>query len=80
MAAYQANYGFSEDGDQGANSAAVSSNDPGASESSKQKPGGGTKTPNPDPDPHETPAKEVKQKAEKRKADPGKVTATTTED
>lgn len=78
MAAYQANYGFSEDGDQGANSAAVSGNDPGASESSKQKSGDAAKNPNPDP--HETSAKEVKQKAEKRKADPGKVTATTTED
>ncbi|KAM6912096.1 17S U2 SnRNP complex component HTATSF1 isoform 1-T3 [Lycodopsis pacificus] len=74
IAAYQANYGFTQDGDPDANKAAVSSSNPAAPEphskpSEKEKPGDSSK--NQDPDQHETAAKEDKQKGEKRKPDPG---------
>ncbi|KAG8008050.1 HIV Tat-specific factor 1-like protein [Nibea albiflora] len=72
IAAYQANYGFTQEGDPDANSAAVSSTNPVAPEpdskpSEKEKSREATQK----PDQHETPAKEAKQKGEKRKADPG---------
>lgn len=74
IAAYQANYGFTQEGDPDANSAAVSSTDPAATEtdskpSEREKPGDAAKIPNPDQ--HEATAKEAKQKGEKRKAEPG---------
>eukprot|EP00064_Thunnus_orientalis_P021935 superscaffoldBa00006981_g22106 len=67
IAAYQANYGFTKDGDPDANNAAVSSTDPAAPE--KEKPGDDAQKPKPEQ--QETPAKEAKQKGEKRKAEPG---------
>uniref|UniRef100_A0A3Q3WPP1 17S U2 SnRNP complex component HTATSF1 n=1 Tax=Mola mola TaxID=94237 RepID=A0A3Q3WPP1_MOLML len=74
LAAYQANYGFSQEGNPDANSAAVSSNEAAASEPDnkpleKEKPGDDSQNVNPDQ--RETPAKEAKQKGEKRKAEPG---------
>ncbi|XP_040005820.1 HIV Tat-specific factor 1 [Xiphias gladius] len=74
IAAYQANYGFTQEGDPDTNNATVSSTDPAAPEpdgkpSVKQNTGDATQ--NPDPDQHETLAKEAKQKGEKRKAEPG---------
>ncbi|XP_073335164.1 17S U2 SnRNP complex component HTATSF1 [Pagrus major] len=76
IAAYQANYGFTQDGDPDANNAAVSSTEPAASKpdskpSEKEKPGDATQNPNLNPDQHETSAKEAKQKGEKRKAEQG---------
>ncbi|XP_037604027.1 HIV Tat-specific factor 1 [Sebastes umbrosus] len=75
IAAYQANYGFTKDGDPDANQAAVSSSNPAAPEpdskaSEKEKPGVAAKKPHPD-DQHEAQDKEAKQKGEKRKPDPG---------
>ncbi|KAE8287339.1 HIV Tat-specific factor 1 [Larimichthys crocea] len=72
IAAYQANYGFTQEGDPDTNNAAVSSTDPvapepGSKPSEKEKPGEATQK----PDQHESPAKEAKQKGEKRKAEPG---------
>ncbi|KAM7374533.1 hypothetical protein PAMP_007184 [Pampus punctatissimus] len=67
IAAYQANYGFTKEGDPDANNAAVSSTEPAAPE--KEKPGGDTQKLKPDQ--HETPAKDAKQKGEKRKVEPG---------
>lgn len=74
LAAYQANYGFTGEGDQAANNATASSKEPAATEpdkklSDKEKPGDATQ----DVKQHETPAKEAKQKGEKRKAEPGYV-------
>ncbi|KAM6983444.1 17S U2 SnRNP complex component HTATSF1 [Tautogolabrus adspersus] len=73
IAAYQANYGFTKEGDPDANNSAVSSNDPAAPEKdgkpSEKKPGDATQNLNPDSS--ETPAKDPKQKGEKRKAEPG---------
>ncbi|TNM85174.1 hypothetical protein fugu_009352 [Takifugu bimaculatus] len=74
LAAYQANYGFRQEGGSDSNSAAVSSSEPTVPNShkpspEKQKPGDPIRTPNADQP--ETAAKEVKQKAEKRKAEPG---------
>lgn len=61
----------------------MSSSDPAASESDKkppekEKPGDVKQTTNPDQ--HETPAKEARQKGEKRKAEPGKVSVTTSKE
>lgn len=67
IAAYQANYGFTKEGDPDANNAAVSSTDPAAPE--KEKPGDYTQKQ--EADQRETPAKEAKQKGEKRKVEPG---------
>ncbi|KAM9847152.1 17S U2 SnRNP complex component HTATSF1 [Aulostomus maculatus] len=74
MAAYQANYGFSQEGDPDVQSkAAVGSTKPAAPQpdrkppEKKEKAGDGNLT----PDQQETPAKEAKQKGEKRKAEPG---------
>ncbi|XP_069002233.1 17S U2 SnRNP complex component HTATSF1 [Embiotoca jacksoni] len=72
IAAYQANYGFTQEGDP--NNAAPSSTDPAApgpnsKPSEKEKPV--DPSANPIPDQNETSDKEAKQKGEKRKADPG---------
>ncbi|XP_060911239.1 HIV Tat-specific factor 1 [Labrus mixtus] len=71
IAAYQANYGFTKEGDP--DNTAVSSTDPAAPEKdskpSEKKPGDATQNLNPDSS--ETTAKEPKQKGEKRKAEPG---------
>ncbi|XP_068456745.1 17S U2 SnRNP complex component HTATSF1 [Clinocottus analis] len=74
IAAYQANYGFTPDGDPDTNNAAVSSSDQAAPEpqskpSEKEKPGDSLKKQNPVQ--HETAAVQAKQKGEKRKPDPG---------
>lgn len=70
IAAYQANYGFTQEGEPDANNSAVSSTDPADSKSpEKEKPGNAAQNKNPDQ--QETPAKDAKQKGEKRKADPG---------
>ncbi|XP_018547074.1 HIV Tat-specific factor 1 [Lates calcarifer] len=74
IAAYQANYGFTQEGAPDTNNAAVSSTEPAALKpdskpSEKQQPGDATQNPNPEQ--HETPTKEAKQKGEKRKAEPG---------
>ncbi|XP_070838995.1 17S U2 SnRNP complex component HTATSF1 [Chaetodon trifascialis] len=74
IAAYQANYGFTQEGDPDANNATVSSTDQAAPEkdskpSEKEKPVAAA--PNPNPNQPEPPAKEAKQKGEKRKAEPG---------
>ncbi|XP_008297061.1 17S U2 SnRNP complex component HTATSF1 [Stegastes partitus] len=74
IAAYQANYGFTKEGDPDANNAALSSKDPAAPNSDnklseKEKPL--DLTPNPVSEQRETTAKEAKQKGEKRKAEPG---------
>ncbi|XP_068188180.1 17S U2 SnRNP complex component HTATSF1 [Antennarius striatus] len=74
IAAYQANYGFREDGEPDANNAAVSNTDSPAPEPDSQppeikKPGDATQKLNPEQ--HETPAKDAKQKGEKRKTEPG---------
>ena len=71
IAAYQANYGFTKEGEPDANSAAVSSTDPEASEKEKK----GDDSQKPKPDEQETPAKEAKQKGEKRKLEPGSATS-----
>ncbi|XP_035522212.1 HIV Tat-specific factor 1 [Morone saxatilis] len=74
IAAYQANYGFTKEGDPDANSGAVSSTEPAAPEpdgksSGKEKAGDAPQTPQADQP--ETPDKEAKQKGEKRKAEAG---------
>lgn len=74
MAAYQANYGFTKEGEPDANNSAPSSSDPqppkpNSKPPEKEKSAGST--PNPVPD--QTSAKDPKQKGEKRKADPGKL-------
>ncbi|KAF3705678.1 HIV Tat-specific factor 1 [Channa argus] len=71
IAAYQANYGFTQEGNC---NPAVSSTDPpppkpDSQPSKEQKSVDVTQTPNPEK--LETPAKEAKQKGEKRKAEPG---------
>lgn len=76
LAAYQANYGFTEEGSQAANNAATeSSKDSAVCEakkpSDKEKPADGVQ--NVDPKQQESPAKEQKQKGEKRKLEPGSV-------
>lgn len=76
LAAYQANYGFTEEGDQAANNAATEGNkDSAASEarkpSDKEKPGDGVK--DVEPSQQESPAKDLKQKGEKRKLEQGSV-------
>lgn len=77
IAAYQANYGFTQEGGSDSNSATVSSSEKAVPDShkkppEKQKPGPPIQTPNADQP--ETPSKDTKQKAEKRKAEPGTVT------
>lgn len=67
MAAYQANYGFTREGDPDAGNVAVSSTDPAAPEKEKE----GDDTQKSKPGQQETPAKEAKQKGEKRKAEQG---------
>ncbi|KAI3373214.1 hypothetical protein L3Q82_006529 [Scortum barcoo] len=74
IAAYQANYGFTKEGEPDADSAAVSSIYPAAPEPDrkpleKEQPGDASQNLNQDQ--HEKPAKEAKQKGEKRKAEPG---------
>ncbi|XP_051256534.1 HIV Tat-specific factor 1 [Dicentrarchus labrax] len=74
IAAYQANYGFTKEGDPDANSATVSGTDPAAPEpdsksSEKEKAGDAPQAPQADQP--ETPDKEAKQKGEKRKAEAG---------
>ncbi|CAG08855.1 unnamed protein product, partial [Tetraodon nigroviridis] len=74
LAAYQANYGFTQEGGSDSKSAAVSSSEPADPDSNKtppekQNPGRPTQTSNADPP--EAPSKEIKQKGEKRKAEPG---------
>lgn len=76
MAAYQANYGFTPEGDKGEIKAAVSSTDPATPKpdskpSAEPKPGDAVQNPNPEQ--QENQAKEAKQKGEKRKAEPGNV-------
>ncbi|XP_063751059.1 LOW QUALITY PROTEIN: HIV Tat-specific factor 1 [Eleginops maclovinus] len=71
IAAYQANYGFTQDGDPDANIAAVSSSNTAAPEtdsksSGKKKPAEATEDQDPDQQ-----SKEAKQKGEKRKAEQG---------
>ena len=80
MAAYQANYGFTKEGEPDVNAAAVSDTDPAIPNpdsklSEKQKTGDATQNLNPDQ--QGTLAKEAKQKGEKRKAEPGKAKSTT---
>ncbi|XP_035480708.2 HIV Tat-specific factor 1 [Scophthalmus maximus] len=70
MAAYQANYGFTKEGDPDANNAAVSGAEAADSKPSVKQ-AAGNATENLDPEQQESAAKEAKQKAEKRKADPG---------
>ncbi|XP_074528159.1 17S U2 SnRNP complex component HTATSF1 [Halichoeres trimaculatus] len=72
IAAYQANYGFTEEGAPSADNAAVSGTVQAPKEtdsrpSEKEKPGDATQKPNQT----ETSAKDPKQKGEKRKAEPG---------
>ncbi|XP_029303644.1 17S U2 SnRNP complex component HTATSF1 [Cottoperca gobio] len=74
IAAYQANYGFTQDGAPDANIAAVSSSNPAAAKpeskpSQKKKPGDAVQKQDPDQD--ETSSKDDKQKGEKRKPEPG---------
>ncbi|KAM3869161.1 17S U2 SnRNP complex component HTATSF1-like [Diretmus argenteus] len=74
IAAYQANYGFTQDGDPDANASAVSSADPVAPGPDSKAPG--QKNPRDPPqtlnsNQNETPAKDAKQKGEKRKLEPG---------
>ncbi|XP_017276913.1 HIV Tat-specific factor 1 [Kryptolebias marmoratus] len=74
MAAYQANYGFNQEGEPDTNNAALSSSDPAPPEPNKKAPEKEKSTdpvPNPVPEQQETSAKEAKQKGEKRKAEPG---------
>ncbi|XP_041864148.1 HIV Tat-specific factor 1 [Melanotaenia boesemani] len=74
IAAYQANYGFTEEGGPDANKATVSSSDPPAPEPNSKPPvkeKSIDSAPNPIQDQHGTSTKETKQKGEKRKADPG---------
>lgn len=74
IAAYQANYGFTKEGDPDANNAALSSKDPAVPELEKKLPEKEKPVdpaPNPVSEQRETAAKEVKQKGEKRKAEPG---------
>nr|XP_057943821.1 HIV Tat-specific factor 1 isoform X1 [Doryrhamphus excisus] len=68
MAAYQANYGFTHEGDPDASSAQPVATATESQPPAKEKPGGGGDL---IPGHHESPAKDGKQKAEKRKADPG---------
>lgn len=77
IAAYQANYGFSKEGDPEESNATVSSTGPVApiledKPTEEQKPQDTNKNPNTEK--HETPTKDAKPKGEKRKAEPGKVT------
>uniref|UniRef100_A0A665U4G0 17S U2 SnRNP complex component HTATSF1 n=1 Tax=Echeneis naucrates TaxID=173247 RepID=A0A665U4G0_ECHNA len=74
IAAYQANYGFTKEGEPDLNNAAVSSTDSAAPEPNSkpsEKQGPADATLNQSPDQQETPAQETKQKGEKRKAEPG---------
>ncbi|XP_054907443.1 HIV Tat-specific factor 1 [Poeciliopsis prolifica] len=74
IAAYQANYGFTEEGDPGAKNVAQSVSEPVAPESNSKLPEK-EKSVNPAPSPateqQESSAKEAKQKGEKRKPEPG---------
>ncbi|XP_049893308.1 HIV Tat-specific factor 1 [Epinephelus moara] len=74
IAAYQANYGFTQEGDPDVDKAAVSGTEPAAPKpdskpSEKEKPGNAAQKT--EPVQQETPCKEAKQKGEKRKAEPG---------
>ncbi|XP_024122420.1 HIV Tat-specific factor 1 isoform X2 [Oryzias melastigma] len=74
IAAYQANYGFTKEGDPDTNAGAVSSSDPPAPEPNSKPPEkekSEAPASEPVPDPTETTAKQAKQKGEKRKGDPG---------
>lgn len=72
MAAYQANYGFTQEGDPDANSTAPSSTDSAATKTDSQKPQKEKSAdPTPKPNQEEASSKEVKQKGEKRKAEAG---------
>ncbi|XP_061755219.1 HIV Tat-specific factor 1 [Nerophis ophidion] len=69
LAAYQANYGFTHEGEPdagGAPAVAAATQSPPPAQEKPGKGGG-----DPIPDQHASPANEAKQKAEKRKADPG---------
>ncbi|XP_047462657.1 HIV Tat-specific factor 1 [Mugil cephalus] len=74
IAAYQANYGFTQEGDPDANKAALSGTDPAARKPDSKPP---EKEKPVDPKPNQTGEqqqttdKEAKQKGEKRKAEPG---------
>lgn len=70
IAAYQANYGFTQEGEPDANNSAVSSTDPADSKPPVEEKLGKVAL-NKNPDQQETPAKDAKQKGEKRKAEPG---------
>ncbi|KAJ8396522.1 hypothetical protein AAFF_G00018280 [Aldrovandia affinis] len=69
LAAYHANYGFNEDGEQDQSASAAPKADPPAKPGDAPKPpaAGANTTPSGD----ESKSKEAKQKGEKRKADPG---------
>ncbi|KAK5609996.1 HIV Tat-specific factor 1 [Crenichthys baileyi] len=74
IAAYQANYGFTQEGDPGGDDAAQSSSEPAAPEANSKPPEkekSANPVPNPAPENQETLVKEAKQKGEKRKAEPG---------
>ncbi|KAM4544738.1 17S U2 SnRNP complex component HTATSF1 isoform 1-T2 [Odontesthes bonariensis] len=75
IAAYQANYGFTKEGDPDANNAALSSSDPPAPEpNSKPSEKGKSVDPTPSPIPEQQQkeaTKDAKAKGEKRKADAG---------
>ncbi|KAM4727135.1 17S U2 SnRNP complex component HTATSF1 [Anableps anableps] len=74
IAAYQANYGFTPEGDLGANKVAQSSSESVAPESNSKLPEkekSANPAPSPAPEQQETSVKEAKQKGEKRKAEPG---------
>lgn len=78
MAAYQANYGFTQEGKPDANNAAESSTNPEAPKpdskpSESQKAADSAKNLNPEQ--QEALVKEAKQKGEKRKAEPGRMTS-----
>ena len=67
MAAYQANYGFKEDGTPDANAALADATKPAAPSTKDQ----GAANPGPTHKPGQDPAKDAKQKGEKRKAEAG---------
>uniref|UniRef100_A0A8C7XJE0 17S U2 SnRNP complex component HTATSF1 n=1 Tax=Oryzias sinensis TaxID=183150 RepID=A0A8C7XJE0_9TELE len=74
IAAYQANYGFTKEGDPDTNAGAVSSSDPAAPEPNSkatEKAKSETAAAKPAPDQSEATTNQAKQKGEKRKADPG---------
>uniref|UniRef100_A0A667ZPW8 17S U2 SnRNP complex component HTATSF1 n=1 Tax=Myripristis murdjan TaxID=586833 RepID=A0A667ZPW8_9TELE len=76
IAAYQANYGFTQEGEPDASAPAVSSADPAAPAPDSKAPAQDSlrepaQTQTQNPDQNQTSAKEAKQKGEKRKAEPG---------